>query len=407
MRVLMLATSFPKYAGDTTAPFIAEIAAGVAAHGVQVRMLLPHHHDFEHQPCERGVELCIFRYAPHPALAVWGYAESLHADVGLRANALYAAPFALSATFMALQRHIREFRPDVIHAHWVLPNGLPAWLIARWYGIPLVISMHGSDVSMAERNGMFTQMTRRIFADTAFATACSGDLHRRALALGAHASTTVVLPYGVATQDFDPALRNRAWCAQRFGIATDAPMLVAVGRFVVKKGFHVLIRALPMLRARFAQLKLVLAGYGDLQEDYAQLAASLGVTDMIIMPGQLLRDEVARTIASADVYCVPSVHDELGNVDGLPNALLEGMAAGCAIVASDVAGIPDVLTHQQHGLLVSEGDATALANAIATLLDDRSYAASLAHAARERVMHTLSWSYVTAKLVQAYTKVVT
>ncbi|MCE2851003.1 MAG: glycosyltransferase family 4 protein, partial [Chloroflexaceae bacterium] len=99
MRVLMLATSFPKYAGDTTAPFIAEIAAGVAAHGVQVRMILPHHRDFQHQPRERGVELYTFRYAPHPALAVWGYAESLQADVGLRANALYAAPFALSATF--------------------------------------------------------------------------------------------------------------------------------------------------------------------------------------------------------------------------------------------------------------------------------------------------------------------
>jgi len=134
---------------------------------------------------ERGVEIATFRYAPHPALAVWGYAESLQADVGLRANALYVAPFALSATLWALLQHVRNFRPDIIHAHWLLPNGLPAWVISRWCGIPLVVSMHGSDVAMAERNSVFRGIAQRIFAGTAYASACSSDLHRRALALGA------------------------------------------------------------------------------------------------------------------------------------------------------------------------------------------------------------------------------
>ena len=70
MRVLMLATSFPKYHGDTTAPFITEIAAGVVAHGVAVRILLPHHREFRHEAFERGVELRTFRYAPHPSWAL-------------------------------------------------------------------------------------------------------------------------------------------------------------------------------------------------------------------------------------------------------------------------------------------------------------------------------------------------
>lgn len=405
MRVLMLATSYPKYHGDTTAPFIAEIAAGVVAHGAQVRILLPHHREFHHLPVERGVEIATFRYAPHPALAVWGYAESLQADVGLRANALYVAPFALSATLWALLQHVRNFRPDIIHAHWLLPNALPAWVVARWFGIPLVVSMHGSDVAMAERNSVFRGVAQRIFADTAYASACSGDLHQRALALGATPARTAVVPYGVATGEFAPSLHDRRWCMQRFGIAEDTPLVVAVGRFVVKKGFHVLIRALPLLRERLPQAKLLLAGYGDMHEEYTQLAASLGVADLLVMPGQLLREDVARAIASADVYCVPSVHDERGNVDGLPNALLEGMAAGCAIVASDVAGIPDVITHQVHGLLVPEGNHVALADALATLLENREYASTLAQAARERVTHALSWPQVTQSFVQAYMKV--
>lgn len=407
MRVLMVATSYPKYPGDTTAPFIAEIAAGVVAHGHQVRMLLPHHRDFRQPAVDRGVELQTFTYAPHPAVAVWGYAESLSADVGLKHSALLAAPFAIPATMIALQRHIRAFSPDIIHAHWLLPNGLPAWLISRINNIPLVISMHGSDVAMAERNRVFGALARAIFASSRMNTACSGDLYRRALALGAMPATTHVLPYGVAVDEFDPASGNRAWIESRFGIAPQVPLVVAVGRFVYKKGFHTLIDALVELRRTYPQLRLLLAGYGDLHDAYIQRARELGVIDMLVMPGQLLRDEVAKVIASADVYCVPSVHDESGNVDGLPNALLEGMAAGRAVVASAIAGIPDVIRDGEHGVLVPEGDAVALANAIASLIAKPEYARTLGMHARHRIVDELTWPHTTAQLVKYYQKVMT
>ncbi len=128
---------------------------------------------------------------------------------------------------------------------------------------------------------------------------------------------------------------------------------------------------------------------------------------MIVMPGQLLRDEVARTIASADIYCVPSVHDESGNVDGLPNALLEGMAAGCAVVASRVAGIPDVITHEVHGLLCDEGDVTMLTTQLLTLIADPALRRRLGHHARQRIVHELTWDTTTAQLTAYYAKVLT
>lgn len=405
MRVLMLATSFPKYVGDTTAPFIAEIAAGVVAHGVAVRILLPHHREFCHEATERGVELRTFGYAPHPSWALWGYAEALQADVGLRRRALCVMPFALIASTWSLWRHAREFRPDVIHGHWLLPNGLPALVVAWLCGVPLVISMHGSDVALAERTPLYRRVAKWVFGQTRWATACSSDLHQRALTLGADPATTITVPYGVAASEFRPDMYDRDWLAQRFGIATTAPLVVAVGRFVTKKGFHHLLRTLPTLRAINPQIRLLLVGYGDLHDDYVATIQALGVTDMVVMPGQLLRAEVAQVIASADVYCVPSVHDELGNVDGLPNALLEGMSAGRAIVASAVAGIPDVITSGVHGLLVPEGDEAQLAQAIARLLRDRQYANQLGIAARDQVREALTWARVTARLVAGYAEV--
>jgi glycosyltransferase involved in cell wall biosynthesis len=401
----MLATSYPKYAGDATAPFIAEIAAGVVRHGVAVRVVLPWHREFQHAPVEAGVELHTYRYAPFPQLAVWGYAEALHADVGLRRQAMLAAPFGLAASTIALWQQVRVFKPDVIHAHWVIPNGLPAALCARLFGLPLVVSMHGSDVSMAERNRPFRTVARWIFAQSAAATACSGDLHQRALALGATASTTSTVPYGVAVEQFAPTVRNRAWVAERFGVAADVPLLVAVGRFVYKKGFHRLIEALPRIQTLFPQARLVLAGYGDLRDSYAEYAQKLGVAEMLIMPGQLLRDDVAALLASADVYVVPSVHDESGNVDGLPNALLEGMAAGCAVVASDVAGIPEVLVDGVHGRLVPEGDVASLADALIVLLTDPALRAHYGEQARQRITTELTWDAMTRRLIDIYAEV--
>ena len=402
MRVLMVATSYPKYPGDTTAPVIAEIAAGVAAHGHAVRVLLPHHRQFRHEPVERGVELVTFAYAPHPALAVWGYAESLNADVGLKQSALMAAPFAVPATMLALHYHIRAFKPDIIHAHWLLPNGLPAWAMSCVSGIPLVVSMHGSDVAMAERNGLFRRIAQRIFAHSRMNTACSGDLHQRALQLGAAPMVSHVLPYGVAVDEFDPNSGDRAWIAEQFAIAPDAPLLVAVGRFVYKKGFHTLIESLVYLRKTHPRVRLLLVGYGDLHDEYIRRATELGVSDLLVMPGQLLRDDVAKAIASADVYCVPSVHDVSGNVDGLPNALLEGMAAGRAVVASAVAGIPDVVIDGEHGLLVPEGDVIALSQAIGSLLDAPARAQLLGQNARRRILEELTWPHTTAQLVTYY-----
>jgi glycosyltransferase involved in cell wall biosynthesis len=255
---------------------------------------------------------------------------------------------------------------------------------------------------MAERNGLFRRIAQRIFAHSRMNTACSGDLHQRALQLGAAPMVSHVLPYGVAVDEFDPNSGDRAWIAEQFAIAPDAPLLVAVGRFVYKKGFHTLIESLVYLRKTHPRVRLLLVGYGDLHDEYIRRATELGVSDLLVMPGQLLRDDVAKAIASADVYCVPSVHDVSGNVDGLPNALLEGMAAGRAVVASAVAGIPDVVIDGEHGLLVPEGDVIALSQAIGSLLDAPARAQLLGQNARRRILEELTWPHTTAQLVTYY-----
>jgi glycosyltransferase involved in cell wall biosynthesis len=147
---------------------------------------------------------------------------------------------------------------------------------------------------------------------------------------------------------------------------------------------------------------LVIGGYGDLREELERRAHETGVAASVYFPGQLARDRVARYIGAADVFVVPSIRDQGGNVDGLPNVLLEGMGAARPIVASRVAGIPEVIADGEHGLLVPERDPDALAAAIIRLLDDRVLAQRLGEAARRRVIEELTWDATAARFEAVY-----
>src|SRR3982750_1704459 len=104
MKICMLTSSNPKYPGEKTAPFIEEIAAGLVRRGHCVHVVAPFHRDIRRAPIERGVNLHFFRYSPLRALNVYGYAESLQADVGLRGAAIAAAPLAVGAGMLAMLR---------------------------------------------------------------------------------------------------------------------------------------------------------------------------------------------------------------------------------------------------------------------------------------------------------------
>lgn len=402
MRILMLTTSYPKYPGETTAPFIEEIAAGAVQRGHTVHVLAPWHPDIRRESVERGVHLHFFRYAPHPALNVWGYAQSLFGDTRLRWQAFAVTPFALLASLRALDHALRTLPAfDVVQAHWVLPNGVPAALLSYQHNVPLVISLHGSDIYMAERFWYTTPPAGGAFRTAAQITACSSDLLNRAVQLGAPPHRSRVIPYGVDVQAFRPDPHARTQVRHELGVPAAAPLVVGLGRLVFKKGFGVLLEAWGTVLHAHPQAHLAIVGYGDLREQLEQQAARLGLQGRVHFTGQLERERAARYLAAADIFALPIVRDQ--GADGLPNALLEAMAAARPIVASRVAGVPDVIRDGQHGIIVPERDPAALAAALVRLLDDPAAAARLGDAARQRMLSELTWAHTAARFEEVYT----
>jgi glycosyltransferase involved in cell wall biosynthesis len=178
--------------------------------------------------------------------------------------------------------------------------------------------------------------------------------------------------------------------------------VLALGRLVYKKGFSYLIDAAPAILAAHPEARIVIAGGGDLAGELTQQVAALGLTGRVLLPGPVARDLVPLYFSGADVFALPSVVDQRGNVDGLPNALLEAMASGAAIVASDVAGVPLAVHDGENGLLVPQKTPGALAAAVIHLLDSPELRARYGAASRFRVEQDLNWEHVAEMFERLY-----
>ena len=399
-RIVMVASSYPRFEGDSVGSFMEPIAQGIAARGHEVHMVAPWHPKWDRPKVDRGVHFHLFHYAPVQAMNTFGYAEGMRADVRLRVSAVAVAPLAVLVGWFKALRVAQKKRATIVHAHWVIPGGVIGAAAAR--SIPLVISLHGSDVFVAERHRVAGLAARAAFKRAAWVTACSEDLRSRALAIGARGERSNVIPYGVDSDRFRPGPDLRARGREILGVADNVPLAFAVGRLVKKKGFEYLIDAAAALKTRQPALRVAIAGDGDLQASLRARAQAAGVGDAVRFLGVMPHHVIPALLAAADIAVAPSVHDDAGNVDGLPNTVMEIMASGTPLVATPAGGIATVASDGITARLVPERDVGALAAAIDGLLRDRPAGTLIGRQARNLVCRHHSWARVAEDFEAVY-----
>ena len=359
-------------------------------------MLVPAGPEVRPERDEERVEVRAFRYAPR-RFEVVGYGRSLRADERIRSASALAAPLYFRGARRALARELANGAWDLIHAHWIVPNALVAAPLAG--AVPLAVGLHGSDVFLAER-AWLRPWVRRALARTSLLTSCSPELARRIEAIGFDPARSRVIPYGVDVELFRPDPARRALWRDRLGVPESAPLALSVGRMASKKGYQVLVEALDELFRRAPDLHLVLAGGGDRLDEWRR--ATERHRARVHFTGPILHDSLPDLYRAADLFVLPAVHDRKGNVDGLPNVILEAMASGLAVVASGVSGIPLAVEEGRTGRLVPEGDSAALAAALAGLAAAPAVRSAYGAAGRERAVRDLTWDAVARRYREGY-----
>jgi glycosyltransferase involved in cell wall biosynthesis len=397
-RIAVITSSYPRYPGDTVAPFVKSICEHLAILGHEVEVVAPY--DPAIKPfVTQNVPVHRFRYIWPESLHRMGHARSLENDMNLRFSSYLLLPFFLVASFFALLNLTARQRSQAIYAHWVLPNGLVAACVARVRHLPLVISLHGSDIFIARSKPIFRAITRWIFHNTVLVTACSEELGEWAKVLGAPENTRLI-PWGADPDVFTPE-RQQPDQRKFLQINEDVVVIGSLGRFVHKKGFPYLIEAVSSIIEEFPNVRLVLGGDGALKENLTRDVKALGIESKVTFPGIIPWDQVPAFLANLDIFVLPSIRDPNGNVDGLPTVLLEAMSSGVAVIASDIGGTSLVIENGQNGLLVPSRDTVALAEAIKVLVENREKRKALGIAARHSILNQFNWEQV-ARTLSAY-----
>jgi colanic acid/amylovoran biosynthesis glycosyltransferase len=322
-------------------------------------------------------------YLPDPPLLLSSAVLAAHRALATRDPARYASALGavlrrprtatLKHFFRAgyIAERLRRHRIGHVHAHFASTAGSVALHTHRLTGVPYSLTAHAKDVyrDNLDRDQLAVKLREARFAVTI------SDYNKAYLERLAPGSRLVRIYNGLDLERF-------AWNGHP---SSDPPLVLAVGRLIEKKGFAVLVRACALLRDRGRSFRCAIVGKGELEQELRALVAELGLGDHVELTGPLPREELVDVYGRATVVVAPCVVGGDGNRDGLPTVLVEAMALGIPVVATDVTGIPELVEPGRTGALVPQRDPRALAEAIERVLAKPSAARLLAREARRRI----------------------
>lgn len=384
--ILVLTSTYPRWNGDTEPAFVHFLNRQLAEH-YRVIVLAPHYPGAKRRELMDGIEIHRYRY-------FFPFAEHLAYDGGiissLKANRLklLLVPFFVASQLFGIYRLCRQHDIHLVHAHWVIPQGLLAVVARRLGLIPratkILCTSHGGDL-FALQGGLLQSLKKYAFCRADHVTVVSTAMRDRLQTLGCQPDNISVRPMGVDLQTrFTP------------GASGTTRDLVFVGRLVEKKGVNTLIEALQLLRPDFPELRVAIVGDGPDRQALEQQARELGVSGLVEFTGPVPNEQVPEFYRSARIAVVPSCVASSGDQEGLGLVAVEALGCGCATVVSDLPALRDVVTDGENGLVFRAGDAGDLADSIRKLLNDNALAERLANNGRQSIVAGFDWQQVGA-----------
>ena len=319
------------------------------------------------------------------------FAALLNALIANRENRR-ARVAALFHFFVAVHWAQQLHREETAHIHsqWAYSSGTIGMYAAWLLDVPISVTGHATDL-FRDRVALKDKIRRAEFI------ICISTFHRDFyLEHGARPEQLRIVYCGIDVDQFSlpEASRKRSDGVIR---------IRSSGRLVEKKGFRYLIDACKVLAERGVALECVIGGSGPLDQQLRKQARELGLSDRVTITGEALKQEkIPEFMHGGDVYCLPCVWASDNDVDGLPQMLMEAMACGLPAISTRLVGIPDLILHEETGLLVEPNNAEALADAILRLGRDCELAERLARAGRQRVLEKFDISNCLEPLIAEF-----
>jgi glycosyltransferase involved in cell wall biosynthesis len=379
--LLVLASTYPRWSDDPEPGFVHELSKRLTGQ-FEVSVLCPHAAGAAIDEVFDGVRVLRYRYAPVQL-------ETLVNDGGIVTNLrrakwkLMLVPTFVLAQAWAAWRLLRREKIDVIHAHWLIPQGLIAALLQFLPGrkVPFVVTSHGADL-YALRGRRMNSLKRFVLKRAAAATVVSAAMRETLQSIGAEVAKVSVQPMGVdLSSRFTP---DEA-------VPRSSRELLFVGRLVEKKGLRYLIDAMPEVLRRFPDAHLTVAGFGPQESMLKAQVHALRLGGAVSFLGAVSQARLPELYRRSRLFVAPFVRADSGDEEGLGLVLVEAVGCGCPILAGNVPALAEVLGTAITDMAVDPHDTHALAAKVLETLQDPATTLARAVGLRAGIVQRFDW----------------
>lgn len=357
LRILVLTSTFPRWAGDTEPSFVFNLCKYLQQQGIEVDVVAPHADGASKYEIMDNIAVYRYQYF-FGRFETLAYAGGIMANLKKNSMNYLLVPFLLFFQAVAVLRRLSAGNYRLIHAHWLIPQGCICMLVRKILGrrnLPVLCTSHGSDLYSLD-TPVFRGLKKWTIKNSSCLSVVSQAMKKVAQELCDDKHDIRVIPMGVDLKNtFVPVP----------GITRNDRRLIFVGRLVEKKGIQILIEAMDKIRQNIPDIELLVIGDGPLRASLEYESHRLELEQHIHFSGAVTHEQLPELYSSAAVAVIPSVDQE-----GLGLVVVEALGCGCAVVASDLDAIREIVD-AETGLLAKPADSQDLAEKIQTILLDR------------------------------------
>ncbi|OGE16785.1 hypothetical protein A3F00_02460 [Candidatus Daviesbacteria bacterium RIFCSPHIGHO2_12_FULL_37_11] len=401
-RVLVLTSSFPRYKNDWWQQAILSIYSNMDKDNYDITVIAPSSPGAKSSEDIEEVHVKRFKYFFPSSLQLLTSGEGVlySSRKNKFLGKVQIITFVLAETLLVIKTLAKnDF--DIIHANWIIPQGIVAIIAKFFFKKPVIITIHGTDIFSLKKFDFLKALSLK-YCD--ICTTNSSATYKAANKI--YPSEEIkIIPMGVDVNLFDPKKKDVFW-KKEFG--ENARIILGVGRLIKWKGFEYLVRSFPFVLNKFPEAKLIIIGKGPEEENLKKLALKLNlkIGKNIFFPDHFSANKLPGIYAASDVVVSPSITDfQTGEKEGQGNVVLEARASGVPVIASRSGGLIDTIDGTSTGLLFEERNYKELSEKIIYLLSDKKIWRKFSENGLKYVRKNYSWKKVSKRFGELYEEI--
>lgn len=398
MKILVLTTTFPRWEHDTRPAFVYELSTRLQESGLEIVVLAPHCDGAKQFEILDGMKIYRFPYFFPTKYQKLAYNGGILPNIKKSNLAKVQIPLLLISEMFYTLKIIRQEKIEIIHSHWIIPNGFIGAICKILFSIPHITTAHAGDVFTIQNSGILRMLGSFVLSNAELITANSVYTKKSILSINNSVDHRIqIIPMGVDERRFCKKDRVRAEDS-----SASAQNILSIGRIVEKKGLKYLIMAMQEVIKKYPEVTLFIGGDGPEKENLIQLCSELNLERNVVFLGFVPAEKIAERYASSDMFILPSIETKYGDTEGLGVVLLEAMACGVPVIGSNIGGITDIIEDHKTGLLTRPGDPDDIAKKVLLLLSDKGLQTYLSRNAITLIHKKFSWDIVSKQFFDAF-----